>query len=703
MDKSWMKKSRLSRDYMQGIKEFLEFASHNVSNDGTISCPCMRCVNSYMLTLEVVHHHLVFYGISPGYNCWYLHGEIMSATTSSRTSQSHEEIRPEYGDIRDMLRDVFPMHTQNMDEYAEESNLPEPSDQGPSVQRPQEDPNEDAQKFYDLLKDAEKPLYEGCKNFSKLSAIVHLYHLKCLNGWSNHSFTMLLQILRDMLPSDANLPKASYDAKKIIKDLGLGYEKIHACPNDCMLFWKEHANDEVCHCGASRWATNENDLQHNMSTSSKKRKKKAAKVLRWFPLKPRLQRLFMSSKTAAYMKWHAEGRTNDGIMRHPADSMAWKTFDSRYVDFSFDSRNVRLGLAADGFNPYGNMSTSYSISPVILVPYNLPPWMCMKRSSFILSLLIPGPSSPSNDIDVYMQPLVEELKELWDVGVQTYDISSKENFQMHIALMWTINDFPAYGDLSGWNTKGALACPSSNYETHSRWLKHGGKYCFMGHRRFLDKDHRFRKDRASFDGKQEIESAPDILSGFEIMMQTEDLDYKFGKTKANEKNKKRKKQADGDEIQPWKKRSIFFTLSYWANQKLCHNLDVMHIEKNVIDNVYGTLLNLDGKTKDNLKARLDLQEMGIRRELHPQKISSNKTYLPPACFSMILKEKDDFLKVLKGVKVPDGYASNISRCIQLRQRKIIGLKSHDGHILMQQLLPIALRGTLPKKSRFTSN
>ena len=132
---------------------------------------------------------------------------------------------------------------------------------------------------------------------------------------------MLLQILKDMLPSDANLPKASYDAKKIIKDLGLSYEKIHACPNDCMLFWKEHANDEVCHCGASRWATNENDFQQNMSTSSKKRKKKAAKVLRLFPLKPRLQRLLMSSKTVASMKWHAIARTNDGIMRHLADSM----------------------------------------------------------------------------------------------------------------------------------------------------------------------------------------------------------------------------------------------------------------------------------------------------------------------------------------------------------------------------------------------
>ncbi|KAH7836026.1 hypothetical protein Vadar_032056 [Vaccinium darrowii] len=106
---------------------------------------------------------------------------------------------------------------------------------------------------------------------------------------------------------------------------------------------------------------------------------------------------------------------------------------------------------------------------------------------------------------------------------------------------------------------------------------------------------------------------------------------------------------------------------------------------------------MDGKTKDNLKARLDLVERGIRHELHPQMLGSNKTYLPPACFSMVPKEKDDFLKALKGVKVPDGYASNLSRCIQLKQQKIIGMKSHDAHILMQQLLPIALRGSLPQK------
>ena len=60
-------------------------------------------------------------------------------------------------------------------------------------------------------------------------------------------------------------------------------------------------------------------------------------------------------------------------MRHPADSIAWKEFDKTYVEFAKDPRNVRLGLATDEFNPFGNMSTSYSMWPVILVPYNLPP------------------------------------------------------------------------------------------------------------------------------------------------------------------------------------------------------------------------------------------------------------------------------------------------------------------------------------------
>jgi hypothetical protein len=235
-----------------------------------------------------------------------------------------QEISNEYGNIHDILHDVFSMH-----------NMLEPMEEGLSIRQPTQEPNKDAHRFYKLLEDAEQPLYKGCKNFSKLSAILHLYHLKCLSGWSNKLFTMLLQILQDLLPLDAKLPKDNYEAKKIIKDLGLGYEKIHACPNDCMLFWKENALDEACLvCGASRWkkskgeesedeegedGESEDEVQDDTDALSK-RKKKGAKILRWFPLKPRLQRLFMSSKTTAYMKWHAKGRTEDGLMRHPADS-----------------------------------------------------------------------------------------------------------------------------------------------------------------------------------------------------------------------------------------------------------------------------------------------------------------------------------------------------------------------------------------------
>ena len=83
----------------------------------------------------------------------------------------------------------------------------------------------------------------------------------------------------------------------------------------------------------------------------------------------------------------------------------------------------------------------------------------------MLLLLILIPTSPGNDIDVYLQPLVEELKKLWDVGVQIFDVSSKKSFQMHAALLWTINDFPAYGDISSWSSKGALACPPCNYDS----------------------------------------------------------------------------------------------------------------------------------------------------------------------------------------------------------------------------------------------
>ena len=129
-----------------------------------------------------------------------------------------------------------------------------------------------------------------------------------------------------------------------------------------------------------------------------------------------------------------------------------------------------------------------------------------------------------------------------------------------------------------------------------------------------------------------------------------------------------------------------------------HCLDVMHIEKNVCANLIGTLLDIPGKTKDGVKSRLDLVELNIRSELAPQ-VGEKKIFLPPACYTLSRAEKLSFCKTLSELKVPEGYSSNIQSLVSLTDLKLYGLKSHDHHVLMQQLLPVAIRGILPKHVR----
>ena len=83
----------------------------------------------------------------------------------------------------------------------------------------------------------------------------------------------------------------------------------------------------------------------------------------------------------------------------------------------------------------------------------------------------------------------------------------------------------------------------------------------------------------------------------------------------------------------WNKKSIFFQLEYWKHLLLRHNLDVMHIEKNVCDSIIGTLLNIPGKIKDSLASRLYLVEIGVRPESAPQ-FSKKLTYLLVTCYNL---------------------------------------------------------------------
>ncbi|KAL2906156.1 GPI mannosyltransferase 3 [Bienertia sinuspersici] len=639
-----------SKRYEKGVEDYLDWAFATKAIGDQISCPCKLCYHRFWHRRDKVFNHLIANGIQPG--------------TEALNTEMNTEGIPDDMDhlIYDTHRDFVERFTHNNEEVGNE-------------------PNAEAKKFYKLIEDGKEELYPGCKTFSKLSFLIRLFLLKCIHGLTNNAFSEILDLIRELLP-EAKLPKSFNEANKLVKDLGLHYDKIDACRNDCMLYWKDHEADTFCHvCQAPRWKESENQGGNQVTNTSHK---VPAKVIWYFPLKPRLQRIYMCSETAELMRWHDEKRDKDELLRHPADGQAWKEFDRLYPNFSREARNVRLGLASDGFNPFRTMSTQHSTWPVVLINYNLPPWLSMKSEFLMLSTLIPGPTSPGNEIDVFLQPLVEELLDLWEYGSDTYDASKNQTFKMHVALRSTTSDFPGYAMLSGWSTKGKFACPYCHYETGYRSLC---KSCYLANRRFLDANHPWRYDVKSFDGEKEERTAPSRLTGTEILSLSQNWENKFGKLLPKQNNKDC----------PWRKLSIFFRLPYWKDNMCRHHLDVMHIEKNICDSVLGTLLDIPGKTKDNHKARLDLQKMGIRKELHPVESDDDRyVFLPKASFSMTKKEKSIFCGVLKKVKLPQGTGSNISRCVQVNEGEISGYKSHDAHIIMQHLLPAAVRKALPK-------
>jgi hypothetical protein len=118
------------------------------------------------------------------------------------------------------------------------------------------------------------------------------------------------------------------------------------------------------------------------------------------------------------MRWHAENRKqNNKQIRHPADASQWKNFDLMYPEFAKETRNVRFALGTDGMNPFSEKRSVYSTWPVTLTMYDLPSWLCHKRKYIMLTILIQGPKSAGVDIDVFLEPLMEDMTKLWNEGV----------------------------------------------------------------------------------------------------------------------------------------------------------------------------------------------------------------------------------------------------------------------------------------------
>jgi hypothetical protein len=204
-----------------------------------------------------------------------------------------------------------------------------------------------------------------------------------------------------------------------------------------------------------------------------------------------------------HMRWHKEGICeNDELMVHPLDEDAWKALNTFDPDFAAKSRNVRIDLATDGSTPFGQIASSYSCWPIFVIPYNLPPALCMKYEFIFLCLIIPGPNHPRKKHNVILKPLIEELKELWK-GVEAYNVFKKQIFKLRVMYLWSVHDFMAYAIFVGWSTHDRLTCPYSGLDTDCFHLAtdcfclaHGRNITYFDyHRRWLPRKHPFRSDK----------------------------------------------------------------------------------------------------------------------------------------------------------------------------------------------------------------
>nr|GEV41213.1 hypothetical protein [Tanacetum cinerariifolium] len=408
---------------------------------------------------------------------------------------------------------------------------------------------DDLAKFQELLLDAEKPLYKGCPDFTKLSVIVKLLNLKGKYGASDKFFTELLRLLKKMLPDGNEMVEKTHQAKKLIRMIGSRYKQIHLCSNNCILYWKDKKKLTVC---------------------------STYRISRWK----------VDNKTHKVYENISAKEDNKWCFTSPYRFTGMASIDEKFLEIAKDLRNLWLGISADGVEV--NLGTRHhNVWPILSAIYNLPPWLCMKRKFIMLSVLISG--YPGNDIDVFLDLLVNDLHTLFETGDDTYDASIKENFNLlqHIENKWG---------------KGKR----TNNKTSGNQKDTRGK----------------------------------------------------GRKIQKQKRKTTEEEGSSNKVNKayWKKFNIWYKkLRYWRHNYVPHCIDFMHVENNVCEGLVETLLNVLGKTKDGMNARLDLAELGIKPELNR----------PEGCITeeTIAKETIEFFseyhKTMKTIGIPpDKHVTN---------------------------------------------
>ena len=247
--------------------------------------------------------------------------------------------------------------------------------------------------------------------------------------------------------------------------------------------------------------------------------------------------------------------------------------------------------------------------------------------------------------------------------------------------MWTINDFLAYWMVSSWSTHGKLTCPYCMENNKAFTLINKGKMSFFYcHRRFLWKGFFYWH---SWKGYFTFVSFwwRIVWRGVKVWC----IVFGFQSGKQN--------FLGFGLTYNWVKQSIFWELSYWKTNLLCYNLDVMHIEKNVFENIFNTVMDVKGKTKDDIKARMDITLFCHCKNMELV-CDGSRVVKPKARFAL---EKNTQLLVYqwhKSLHFPDGHASNILRLVDLKDCRLYGMKSHDFYVFMKTLISLTYHDLL---------
>jgi hypothetical protein len=273
-----------------------------------VKCPCSRCRNTLHEDKRTLTLDICKFGFIPGYEVWKHHGESVHQRTTSVAKE--EDDRSGDDGIDEMLDAIRPELETN----------------------PEDPPTPEVQKFFDMLRVLEELLHEHT-TLSVLAFVTRLTSIKSKFSFSNKCYKELLSLFSDVLSSNHKMSKDMYQLKKLLSALGMEYEKIDACEDNYMLFYKEHKDETKClKCDKSRFVEVINKVGEKVTT------KVAHKQLRYMPLMPQMKWLFISKKIARHMRWHKEGVCeNDQVMVYSSDSEAWKALDDFDADCARDA------------------------------------------------------------------------------------------------------------------------------------------------------------------------------------------------------------------------------------------------------------------------------------------------------------------------------------------------------------------------------